>query len=369
MLPMCRPLTPLAGRPSGPLAPIAQTRKPRPGQQPLPSVTRARAAHSWGCRLGGAPAPPHTSRGALGQHARPLCPRGPSPVKWGRSEDRGVRSGSEPSSGEDGEDGAGSGEALGSEADKPRRRPGLPAQAPSSALPCGLASPQNHGGEAPRAPPSQIRALRLRSAGSGLGLQVPSHTRPLHAVSNPCTPRAGANAPRSGPDSGPGPPAVSTPPRPTRAEQHAALCASSRQRHAGGLRTEMTCNQGSRRRQLNDCHRTVLCAGTSALSDLPGGHLRATSSISCGPPAPPSAKPSRGTLAGCHPPPTARARPRRGKMARTGPVGIGEAPGTARLPRHGTRSLCDSPRPPTQRESKRGGKRLTPGTAKLRRRN
>lgn len=62
-------------------------------------------------------------------------------------------------------------------------RPGLPAQAPSSALPCGLASPQNHGGEAARAPPSQIRALRLRSAGSGLGLQVPSHTPPPTTLS------------------------------------------------------------------------------------------------------------------------------------------------------------------------------------------
>lgn len=157
------------------------------GQQPLPSVTRARAAHSWGCRLGGAPAPPHTSRGALGQHACPLCPRGPSPVKWGRSEDRGVGSGSEPSSGEDGEDGAGSGEALGSEADKPRRPAWAPRAGPElgpSLRPRFTPEPRRRGRAGPAFPDKG--PLRLQSAGSGLGLQVPSHTPPpTHAVSDP----------------------------------------------------------------------------------------------------------------------------------------------------------------------------------------
>lgn len=165
---------------------------------------------------------------------------------------------------------------------------------------------------------------------------------------------------------------MSTPPRPTRAEQHAALCASSRQRHAGGLCTEMTCNQGSRRRQLNDCHRTILCAGTSALSDLPGGHLRATSSISCGQ----------------HPPPISQAQPGHTRWLPSTPNHEGETPARkngknwASGHRGGARHCPAAParntiplrqpqthRPPTQRESKRGGKRLTPGTAKLRRRN
>lgn len=122
---------------------------------------------------------------------------------------------------------------------------------------------------------------------------------------------------------------MSLPPRLTLAEQQATLCASFHQVHPGGLCKEMTCNQDSRR-QLNDCHRTVLCAQTSALSDLPRGHLRATSSLSCNQhPPTPSAKPSQGTLTGCHPPPTRRVRPQRGKAARTGQMGIGEAPCTA----------------------------------------
>lgn len=108
-------------------------------------------------------------------------------MKWGHSEDRGVGSGSEPSSGEDGEDGAGSGEALGSEADKPRRPAWAPRAGPElgpSLRPRFTPEPRRRGRAGPAFPDKGPEApvSRLWPRPPGPQPYSPPHTRCLGPV-------------------------------------------------------------------------------------------------------------------------------------------------------------------------------------------
>lgn len=255
-------------------------------------------------------------------------------------------------------------------------RPGLPAQAPSSAssaLPCGLASPQNHGGEAARAPPSQIRALRLRSAGSGLGLQVPSHTPPPHTrCLGPVNTSSWCERPVVWPRLRPGTSRGehATPANASRATRRPLRLLPSAACRGSVYGDDVQSGRSAAAAQRLSPHRPLcrdLCSVGLARGPLESDFVYLLWSA----PAPHQPSPAGATRWLPSTPNREGETPARknGKNWASGHRG-----GARHCPAAPARNTIplrqpQTHRPPTQRESKRGGKRLTPGTAKLRRRN